>query len=114
MRCRAGRCSFWVTWDGRLMPCGMFPADLAPNVFEGDFGALWQQIREQVARIRLPAGCAVCELRSGCKACAAMVLTETGGFSQIPEYRCRMSKAVDGACRDLARQLREQEGENGA
>lgn len=107
MRCRAGRCSFWVTWDGRLLPCGMFPGEDAPNVFEQDFLEQWQRIREQVAAIRLPAGCTACELRDSCKACAAMVLTETGGFSEIPEYRCRMSKAVDGACRELAARLRE-------
>jgi hypothetical protein len=38
-----------------------------------------------------------------------MVLTETGGFSEIPEYRCRMSKLVDSACRKLARRLQEEE-----
>ena len=110
MRCRAGRCSFWVTWDGRLLPCGMFPGEGAPNVFEQDFLEQWQRIREQVAAIRLPAECTACELRDSCKACAAMVLTETGGFSDVPEYRCRMSKAIDGACRALA--LRLQEGDS--
>lgn len=25
IRCRAGRASFWVTWDGWLLPCGMMP-----------------------------------------------------------------------------------------
>ena len=25
IRCRAGKCSFWVTWDGKLLPCGMLP-----------------------------------------------------------------------------------------
>ena len=109
MRCRAGRCSFWITWEGRILPCGMFPGEGAPNVFEQGFPEQWQLLREQVAAIRLPAGCTGCELRDSCKACAAMVLTETGGFSEIPEYRCRMSKLVDGACRKLARRLREEE-----
>lgn len=107
MRCRAGRCSFWVTWEGKLLPCGMFPTEGAPNVFESDFLQQWQHIREMVAAIRLPAECTACELRDSCKACAAMVLTETGGFSDVPEYRCRMSKAIDGACRALAQRLQE-------
>lgn len=111
MRCRAGRCSFWVTWDGRMLPCGMFPGEDAANVLDGDFAAQWQRVREQVAQIRLPAGCTACSLRDSCRACAAMVLTETGGFDRIPEYRCRMSKSVDDTCRTLARQLRRQKGE---
>ena len=23
IKCRAGKCSFWVTWQGKLLPCGM-------------------------------------------------------------------------------------------
>lgn len=114
MRCRAGRCSFWVTWDGRLLPCGMFPGENAENVFEHDFLQAWQRLRQDVASIRLPAECSVCEQREDCKACAAMVVTESGDFSRVPEYRCRMSKAVDGACRALAGELRAGKGGGGA
>ena len=110
MRCRAGRCSFWVTWDGRMLPCGMFPGEAAENVFENDFLQTWERVRQEVAAIRLPAECAVCEQREGCKACAAMVLTESGEFSRVPEYRCRMSKAIDGACLALAEELRTGKG----
>ena len=110
MRCRAGRCSFWVTWDGRMLPCGMFPGESAENVFENDFLQVWERVRQEVAAIRLPAECAVCERREDCKTCAAMVVTETGGFSRVPEYRCRMSKANDGACQALADALRAEKG----
>ena len=27
VKCRAGRSTFWVTWDGRMLPCGMFPVE---------------------------------------------------------------------------------------
>ncbi|MBO5867513.1 MAG: radical SAM protein, partial [Oscillospiraceae bacterium] len=37
VRCRAGKCSFWVTWQGNMLPCGMFPGDGGTNVFTEAF-----------------------------------------------------------------------------
>ena len=91
IRCRAGKCSFWITWEGRMLPCGMFPSETGGNVFENDFGKLWEAVRKQTSEIRLPAKCAGCNLKDTCRACAAMVLTETGGFDQAPAYRCAMT-----------------------
>lgn len=111
IRCRAGKCSFWVTWEGKLMPCGMFPSEGAPNVFETDFAAAWEQIRQRAQKIRLPKACAACELKDECKSCAAMVYTETGTFSQVPHYRCQMAQAYLAACRKLEQQIRKQRQE---
>lgn len=91
VRCRAGRCSFWVTWEGKLLPCGMFTMPDSPNVFEEDFDESWEKIKNQVAQIRLPAACAGCGLKESCRACAAMVYTESGCFDKIPQYRCEMA-----------------------
>lgn len=89
--CRAGRCSFWVTWDGKLMPCGMFNLPEPPNVFHEDFDESWERIKKQVDEIRLPAQCAACALKDLCRACAAMVYTESGNFAEVPRYRCEMA-----------------------
>ena len=29
-RCRAGKCTGWVTWNGRMMMCGMIPEEEEP------------------------------------------------------------------------------------
>lgn len=108
MQCRAGRCGFWVTWDGRLLPCGMFPGENAPNVFRGDFAAAWKQVVAETEALRLPAKCAACSIKEECKTCAAMVITETGDFGEAPVYRCAMMKAYPEACRRVARELREE------
>ena len=107
IRCRAGKCSFWVTWDGRLLPCGMLPGAGAENVFETDFAQCWHRVHEAAKAIRLPVECAGCALRDECKACAAMVLTETGNFSTVPQYRCRMAKAFGPASKRLEQQILE-------
>lgn len=86
--CRAGYSSFWMCWDGRMLPCGMMP-EPAAYPLEVGFDAAWQQIRTKTRQIRLPAKCASCDKRSLCSVCAAMCVTETGAFDTEPEYVCR-------------------------
>ena len=93
VRCRAGRCSFWITWQGDMTPCGMFPAEGSPNVFENSFAESWELVKEKTAEIRLPAKCAACSAKDTCHACAAMVITESGCFDKVPRYRCDMIHA---------------------
>ena len=105
IRCRAGKCSFWVTWNGGFMPCGMLPSNDAPNVFDIGFEEAWNQTKACAVAIRLPAKCASCAARDNCKACAAMVFTETGNYHTVPEYRCEMTKAYPDACRRLEQEI---------
>jgi sulfatase maturation enzyme AslB (radical SAM superfamily) len=53
----------------------------------------WEQVKQRSAAIRLPAPCAVCEAKDVCRACAAMVITESGNFDTVPAYRCQMMGA---------------------
>ena len=106
IRCRAGKCSFWVTWDGRFLPCGMLPGKNALNVFEACFDAAWEQAKAEAAAIRLPVRCSTCSLKDKCRACAAMVYTESGNYHDVPVYRCQMAHAYAGACRQVEEELR--------
>ena len=90
VRCRAGKCSFWVTWQGNVLPCGMFPADDGPNTFEMPFSAAWERVKKYTSDIRLPSQCSECSAKDTCHACAAMVITESGCFDKVPQYRCDM------------------------
>lgn len=110
IRCRAGKCSFWITWDGRMLPCGMFPEGNAQNVFQIGFEKAWEQVHEEALAIRLPAKCSGCTLRDQCKACAAMVMTESGNFHTVPEYRCKMAKAHGAACRQKGQEILDKRG----
>lgn len=93
IRCRAGKCSFWITWQGNALPCGMFPVEGSPNVFTGEFQTAWEQVKKSIETIRLPAQCADCSAKNSCRACAAMVITESGSFCKVPQYRCDMMHA---------------------
>lgn len=93
IRCRAGSSSFWMTWDGKMTPCGMMTE---PVVFplETGFESAWQELRRQAAQIRLPAKCNGCDYKEICGSCAAVCYTETGSFDRVPEYMCRRAKGI--------------------
>lgn len=105
IRCRAGKCSFWVTWKGMLLPCGMMPVNGAPNVFSEGFEQAWARVRDYAASIRLSPKCAACEARDDCRACAAMAYTESGEFGAVPGYRCDMTRAYPEACQRVAGEI---------
>ena len=91
--CRAGSTSFWLTWDGRMLPCGMMPG---PETYplEAGFDAAWDELRAKTAKLPNPAKCRGCKYRDVCSVCAAVCVTETGRFDGVPEYVCRMTEAT--------------------
>lgn len=92
MACRAGGSSFWLTWDGKMMPCGQM-REPAFDVNALGFDAAWQETRRASVAIRLPQECANCSLHFLCQACAAMCYAETGRFDGKPEYLCRLNRS---------------------
>lgn len=93
VRCRAGHSSFWMSWNGRMMSCGMLPTP-SVNVLETGFKAAWECIRAEVKRIKMPTGCVTCQKQEVCGVCAAVCVTETGTFEQVPRYMCRMTDEI--------------------
>lgn len=91
--CRAGRSSFWMNWDGCMVPCGMMNLP-GISVPEQGFQTAWQAIRAQIAAIRLPKECTGCPLHTQCASCAASCAAETGAFDGKPEYLCTMTKSL--------------------
>ena len=91
VRCRAGKASFWITWDGWLTPCGMMPE---PKVeLRGRrFREAWSELVEVTAALRLSKVCEGCPNQKICHSCAALAYAETGSFSGIPTYMCRAAQ----------------------
>ena len=89
--CRAGSTAFWLTWDGKMRPCGMMTGPETEPLVSG-FEAAWKALREKTARIRLPDRCGSCGHRSVCGVCAAVCQSETGSFESVPEYVCEKTR----------------------
>lgn len=92
MGCMAGRSSFWITWDGRMTPCGMMNAPVA-RPFEEGFDTAWRQITKETNEIFLPPECKTCKKRFCCTMCGALAIAEGQGCShKKPEYLCRQTE----------------------
>lgn len=101
VRCRAGKASFWVTWDGWMQACGMM---LQPRIDlkKYEFTEAWTRLMEQTAAIALSGLCDKCANRDVCHPCAAIAWAETGSFSGIPTYRCQAARRMyEIACEEL-------------
>ena len=107
MRCRAGITSFWMTWEGKMLPCGMIP-DSGKDPWEVGFDEAWENVKNIVSEITLPVKCAGCGKKDECRACAAMVYTETGTYDKVPQYRCEMTKNYPEACKKVLKELEQQ------
>ena len=104
MRCRAGITSFWMTWEGKMIPCGMIP-DGGLDPWEVGFDEAWENAKNIASEIKLPVKCAGCGKKDECKACAAMVYTETGTYDKVPQYRCEMTHCYPDACKKVLKEL---------
>lgn len=94
IRCRAGRSSFWVSWEGRMTACAMMDAPLVLNPFRDGFGPCWEALVQATEAMQVLNKCAGCELREICKPCAAMIFAETGAMDGCAPYLREMAESV--------------------
>ena len=94
MRCRAGRSSFWVSWDGVMTACGMMPFPMQAYPFERPFRDCWMELTERVRSTPVLRECTGCPHRSECNPCVAMLYAETGDVNRRAPYLCEMAESI--------------------
>lgn len=97
MKCRAGRSSFWISWDGAMTACGMTSFPRVERPFEDDFAACWKRLNEAVLTTPVLNGCNGCPRKEICHPCVAMVVSETGDANTKSPYLCTVAKCVQDA-----------------
>ena len=102
MVCRAGVCSFWVDWQGRLDGCGMY-STAQISLEDKPFDQAWQALTDHTAQVVYDSPCAQCPNAHLCHTCIAMVRNECGDGRERPEYLCRMNQASARHYVELAR-----------
>lgn len=90
MQCRAGRCSFWLDWQGCLSNCGMY-SGIRVSLRGHSFAEAWKTVVEQTEQVRYSSVCTNCPNRNLCHACIAMVYSECGDINGRPDYLCQMN-----------------------
>lgn len=106
IRCRAGKSTCWLSWDGKMMACGMIN-DIIAYPFEDGVKKSWEKIVENISKLRLPVECSNCKKRGICKACAATSITETGSISEVPKYMCEMTDKIIEEVKKAYEELKE-------
>ncbi len=93
IRCRAGKSTFWITWDGWLTACGMMPQPRV-DMANQNFPTAWQRLTELAGQTRVSGVCDKCPNSKICHPCAAMAAAETGSTAGIPRYLCQMTQRM--------------------
>lgn len=94
MRCRAGRSSFWINWEGCMTACGMLDFPLKTHPFQHSFLDCWLRLTDTVRATPVLHGCAGCSKRETCGVCVAMIYAETGTVDQKAPYLCHLADSV--------------------
>ncbi len=90
--CLAGRSQFWVTWNGKMLPCGMLP-QISSDPFEVGFREAWSKINEEVVHLPNCSECVNCPNKRLCPSCAASRYCETGSVTEHGDYLCKFTEA---------------------
>lgn len=90
-RCRAGRCSYWITYKGELLPCGMIPS-ISASIPELGFQKAWEDMGQRFRRVSMPKGCLGCPDYERCEVCPAITWAENEDFSKVPTYICEKNR----------------------
>lgn len=91
VKCRAGKSSFVINWQGMMRPCVILTSP-EENVFDLGFAEAWKRIVDKFGSIRLSPECNACTMREVCQTCAACAKAETGDFGGVPEYMCQYTE----------------------
>ena len=94
MRCRAGRSTFWVSWEGRMTACGMLDFPLVEHPFEKPFKECWMNLTNTVRTTKVLNECNKCEKKEICNPCVAMLYAEHGDVNKKAPYMCEMTDYI--------------------
>ena len=91
MKCRAGRSTFWVSWEGKMTACGMMPFPIEVYPFERPFQDCWMELTDEVGKTRVLKECSSCSKKEICNPCAAMLYAEEGDVNRKSSYMCELA-----------------------
>lgn len=90
--CAAGKCGFWITWDGRMTPCVLMDEPYTLP-FENGFTSAWNDIQKLCSSIPVCTECQQCSDKEACIPCPARLKIETGFYHKPAPYLCELIKS---------------------
>lgn len=89
--CNSGKNSFFITWDGSMVPCSIMNT---PKSFplKQTFPRAWKELSAKCEKVPECKTCSRCSLKEHCNACPARILNETGSFTEPAPYLCELAR----------------------
>lgn len=89
--CEAGKIAYWITWDGRMIPCPNMNQPVTYPLKEGLFKA-WDNLKMLCTAIPEAKECKVCSYKNQCCSCPANLYGETGYYDKPAHYLCELAR----------------------
>jgi len=99
--CSGGSSSFFVSWDGRLLPCGSF-IDLGARPLQEGFEQAWHSVRTICREYPLPRECGDCVYNEACPACVMVHAQDAEPGHASPRICARARKQVEAGLVNLS------------
>ena len=93
--CHAGDRSFFLSWNGRMLPCALMDHPAVPVGPDG-FLPAWSALAPCVRSVPVCEDCLACSHRDVCMVCPARLQRETGANDQAAPYLCRLAALTAG------------------
>ena len=95
--CHAGNSTFWITWQGNMVPCGIMK-NISIRAEQNTLQESWSLLKEKISCVQTSPKCAVCRKREVCQVCPAIMEAETGQINGCPDYLCQMTEEMIRYC----------------
>lgn len=92
-KCASGSCCFWITWEGKMTPCGLM-SEPSFSPFEIGFTNAWNKLKESCNSIPECKECVECSIKKYCNRCPARLKNETGFYNKPAPYLCEMAQKL--------------------
>jgi len=88
--CLSAKAAYWISWDGRMLPCGTFDAIYTEPLKEG-FKEAWERLPGLLKDVKRPEKCVKCKYFKYCPNCPAYFYMETGRYDEASGYICKLA-----------------------
>ncbi len=86
-RCNAGKCNFWIAWDGNMYPCGVYDKPVV-YPFKQGFKESWEKLVHLCEQVPVCVPCLDCTYKNYCIKCPSRHASETGFYDKPAPYLC--------------------------
>jgi MoaA/NifB/PqqE/SkfB family radical SAM enzyme len=89
--CNSGKNSFFITWEGVMVPCSIMNTPKT-HPLKSSFRRAWRELVQKCDKVPVCKTCSKCSLKGQCKSCPGRLLNETGSFKEPAPYLCELAR----------------------